>query len=405
MLNPGSIYGQYGQGPLPLLPTRTTTTGTAPETNVVPSLSVAERYDSNVFFVQGGNLEDYVSTVSPQVRVFHKRQLIEGMVGGGATAEAYVKNPGLNYIAGNGMVNLNLDRAMGELVRGLGLRVFDTYIYTPQPLAFASPVGGNEAPESFVQGIQARRANSHTNTGRVEASFAPSPVLSFITTYTDLRRTYGSSASTSTGVAQGNLIDTTFQTVRSGPEVKISPVDTGTLFYQYQRGSYSTSNFSAHGALAGWTRSITPTLTAGVTGGATVFSTSNNLQYLGSAFLAWKGEDSNVTVSYSRRITPSFYVVSTALLTQVVSGTVTHQVTKSLALSLNSNYAHSQSVPDSSLITFESYSVMPSVSYEINRVMVATLSYTHSQYQRTSSSQEFLFDRNIVLLRLVAEWE
>ena len=405
MLNPGPVHGQYGPaGPLSI-PTPTSVAGTAAETNVIPSLSVSERYDSNVFFIQGGNLEDYVTRVSPQVRVFHKRQLVEGMVGGGATAETYVKNPGLNYIAGNGIVNLNLDRAMGELIRGMGLRIFDTYVYTPQPLAFAAPTGGNEASESFVEGVQARRANSSTNTGRVEASFAASPVLSFISMYVDQRREYGQAQSTPTGVVQGRLIDVTFQTVTSGPEVKISPMDTATFFYQYQKGTYSTNDFSTQGGLAGWTRSITPTLTAGVTGGATVFSTSNDLRYLGSAFLSWKGEDSEASVSYSRRIAPSFYVAATALLSQVVTGTVTHRVTRSLALSLNGNYAHSQSVPDSSAVTFESYAVTPSVRYEINRVMTATLSYTHSQYQRTSFSQEFVFDRNMVLLGLVAEWE
>ncbi|MGH7184332.1 MAG: outer membrane beta-barrel protein, partial [Nitrospiraceae bacterium] len=268
-----------------------------------------------------------------------------------------------------------------------------------------APVGGNEASDSFVEGIQARRANSSTNTGRVEASFAASPVLSFISTYRDQRREFGQAQSTPTGVVQGSLIDTTFQTVTSGPEVKISPVDTASLFYQYQKGTYRTSDFSTQGALAGWTRSITPTLTAGVTGGATVFSTSNDLRYLGSAFLSWEGEDSAVNVSYSRRIVPSFYVAATALLSQVVTATVTHRVTKSLALSLNSNYAHNQSVPDSSVLTFESYAVTPSVTYKINRVMTATLSYTHSQYQRTFSSQEFVFNRNMVILGLVAEWE
>ncbi|MGH7183949.1 MAG: hypothetical protein ACREJN_18505, partial [Nitrospiraceae bacterium] len=144
MLNPDSVNGQYGQAGPPSIPTSPPSAGTGAQTNVIPSLSVSERYDSNVYFVQGGNLEDYVTRVSPQVRVFHKRQLIEGMVGGGATGETYVRNPGLNYIAGNGIVNLNLDRAMGELIRGLGLRIFDTYVYTPQPLAFAAPVGGNE---------------------------------------------------------------------------------------------------------------------------------------------------------------------------------------------------------------------------------------------------------------------
>jgi len=405
MLSPGLIYGQYGQAAIPPVPTQTPAAGTGPETNVIPTLRLSERYDSNVYFVSGGNLEDYVTTVSPQVSVIHKRQFIKAMVGGGGTAETYVKNPGLNYIAGNAFLNLDLDRAMNELVRGLGLRIYDSYYYSPQPPAFAAPIDGSQISPSFVEGVQARRANSHTNTGRVEASFAASPIVSFLATYVDQRRTFGNAITTPTGVEQGNLIDTTFQTVTTGPEVKISPVDTGTLFYQHQKGSYTSNSFSNNGAIAGWTRSITPTLSAGITSGATVFSTSNDLQYLGSAFLSWKGEDSALTLSYARKIAPSFFVAATALLSQVVTGTATHRVTESLSLSLNGNYAHNQSIPDSSLVKFESYSVTPSVNYKMSRVLTATLSYTYSQFQRTFSSQDSTFDRNVVLLRLVAEWE
>ncbi len=45
-------------------------------TTIIPSLRLAERYDSNVFFVNGTNLEDYVTTVSPQLRVTHKSQWV-----------------------------------------------------------------------------------------------------------------------------------------------------------------------------------------------------------------------------------------------------------------------------------------------------------------------------------------
>ncbi len=124
---------------------------------------MSERYDSNVFFAPGGNSEDYVTTGSPQLKVVHKRQLVEGTVGGGVTAEAYVKNPRLNYVGYNGVVELNLDGAMNELVRGLGLRISDTYYQTPLLQSFAAPAGGEQPPESFARGIQARRANSSTN--------------------------------------------------------------------------------------------------------------------------------------------------------------------------------------------------------------------------------------------------
>src|SRR2546428_6097298 len=153
------------------------------ETKLVPSLAVSERYDSNVFFVPGGHLEDYVTNISPQVKVDHKGRLIDGTVQGGATAEAYVKNPGLNYIAMNGGVTLNLDNAVAQLVRGAGLKVSDTFYFTPQPPAFVAPGTGGQVSEAFVRGIQAARANSFTNAGSVIGSYAPSPRADLQATY------------------------------------------------------------------------------------------------------------------------------------------------------------------------------------------------------------------------------
>jgi hypothetical protein len=401
-----NLASAQGQASIPSTPAPKAAAGS--ETNIIPSVTLSERYDSNVFFVPGGNLEDYVTTVSPQLRVVHMGQLVEGTVGGGLTAEAYVKNPGLNYVGVNGVINLNLDRAMNELVRGLGLQISDTFRYTPQPPAFAAPTDGGEISESSLIGIQAQRANSSANAGTVAASYAVSPLLRFTSTYKDQRIQFGSPVSTPTGGIQGRLIDTTFQTVTSGPVLKVSPMDTLTLSHQYQKGTFDfqgSSGFSTQGAIAGWTRLVAPTLTASMTGGVVVFSTTNNLQYVGSASLLWEGQDTDLRLSYTRMIRPSFFIAAVPLLSQVVAATATHHVTESFSVLLNGNYAINQSIPDSSLLKFESYSVTPSVLYKVNRVMTATLSYTHSVFDRTSSSQEFSFDRNIVMLRIFAEWK
>src|SRR2546428_1074646 len=150
--------------------TISTMTLTAPriahgETKLVPSLAVSERYDSNVLFIPGRHVEDYVSNISPQVTVDHKGRLIDGTVRGGATAEVYVRNPGLNYVAANGGVTLNLDNAVGQLVRGAGLKLSDTFYFTPQPPAFVAPGGASQVSQAVVRGTQAARANSLTNSG------------------------------------------------------------------------------------------------------------------------------------------------------------------------------------------------------------------------------------------------
>ncbi|MER3424681.1 MAG: hypothetical protein C4293_17115 [Nitrospiraceae bacterium] len=63
------------------------------ETRVVPSISVSERYDSNVFlgFAPSGlNPSDYVTNISPQIRLDHNGKYLQGVMTGGMSGELYV---------------------------------------------------------------------------------------------------------------------------------------------------------------------------------------------------------------------------------------------------------------------------------------------------------------------------
>jgi hypothetical protein len=381
-----------------------------PDTQIIPSLRVAERYDSNVYFVPGTNVEDFVTTVSPQLKLTRRNEWLEGTIDGGATGEVYAKNSGLNYVGGNGTVDLNLDGAMNTLVRGLGLRVADTFVYTPQPLAFADPTGASQFREAFVQGIQVQRVKSFTNTAKADASYFFSPYVGVISTYTDQRRRFLQPIAPPTGVPQEGFIDTNFQTLTSGLVGKLSPSDTVQLAHQYQKATFPDperggSGFSTQGALAKWTRSITPAFQATVEGGFAVISSSSNVYPVGTVSLRWTEQYTTVVVSYSQAVSPSIIVVSTPLLNQVVTGTVSRRIAEALSLSLSGSYAVNESVPDSSLLHFKSYSVMPSLEYKIGRRITTIVSYTRSQFQQTFSAQPFDFDRNIVMFSLLLEWK
>ena len=398
-----SVYGAEWE------PRQEVSAAVEPGTTIVPSLRVAERYDSNVFFVPGTNLEDFVTTVSPQVKVAHKNQWVEARMGAGATGEVYVKNPGLNYVGGNAAVDLDLDRAVNSLVRGLGLRISDTLSYTPQPPAFAAPTGSSQISEAFVQGIQARRANSFTNIATVEASYFFSSFMGVTSTYTDRRIRFGTPQATPTGIEQGGVRDTDFQTLTSGVLAKVSASDTVSLLHQYQKGRISDpergeTGFSTQGALVRWSRAITPTLQAVGEGGFSRISPNGDVYPVGAASLQWDEQYTTARLSYSQGIAPSFFAVSAPLLSRAVTGTIRRRITETLSALLSGSYAVNQSVPDSSLVRFESYSVTSSLDYKISRSLTVTFSYTRSEFQRAFSGQSFDFDRNMVMLNLLAEW-
>src|SRR2546427_1736608 len=374
------------------------------ETRLVPSLAVSERYDSNVFFVSGGNLEDYVTNISPQVKVDHKGRLIEGTVQGGATGEVYVKNPGLNYIALNGGVNLNLDNAVAQLVRGAGLKVSDTFYFTPQAPAFVAPGSGSQVSEAFVRGIQAGRANSFTNAGSAIGSYALSPRVDLQATYMHQKIHFGTAFVSPT---TGQFFNTTFQTVTAGPQLKVSPLDRATLTYQYQQADFSqgggSGGFHTHGGTMGWTRAFTPTLTANVTGGMTVIEPNERVQYLGTVSVEGKLQNTDASLSYSRGVYPSFFNTGLPLLSQVVTATVSHRLTALLTATANGNYAKNESVPAGTL-AFESYWVTVGLNYKVSRMVNDTLSFTNSAYKQNSLGQSTRFDRNMVMVSLMAEW-
>ena len=405
-------YAQYSSAPRPEVQVIAEPEGTAmgdSATTIIPSLRLAERYDSNVFFVQGGNLEDFVTTISPQMRVLHTNQWVEAQVSGGVTSEVYVKNPGLNYVGANGTVALNLDGAMNALLRGLSLHITNNGNYTPQPPAFAAPTSGNQATEAFVQGIQARRANSFMNMAKVEASYFFSPYLGITSTYNDNRIRFGRRVPIASETVQQRLIDTNFQTVTSGFVGRPTSADTISLLHQYRTTTFSDPDrgergFSTQGAIARWSRFITPSLQLTLEGGFSVLLPNRNVYTMGGASLQWRGQYTDVVLSYSRAITPSFLFASTALLSQVVTGTVSRQLAEPFSLSLSGSYAVNEAIPDSSFLRFESYSVTPGLEYQLGRSFTVRLAYTRSEFQRALQGRSVEFDRNMVMLSLLAEW-
>ena len=115
------------------------------DTRVVPYFSVAERYDTNVYFFSASNkIQDYVTTVVPGARVEHRGTLVEGNVNLQMTGEYYVRNPGLNYFFPSGGLYANLNKWAGQYDQRWRLQVSENFQFTPQPPAFVAPLGSTQ---------------------------------------------------------------------------------------------------------------------------------------------------------------------------------------------------------------------------------------------------------------------
>lgn len=373
---------------------------------MIPSLTVTERYDSNVFFVPGRNLEDFVTSARPQLDIDHNGRFMEGHLLGGVTANAYAKNPELNYVMAHGGLSLNLDRMIRRMAPRAGLTVADNFQFTPEPSAFAAPPGTGAVPEAFAVGIQAMRANSFSNLGSATGTYALSPTVTLQAGYQHQMRRFG------TAFARpefGGFFRTTFQTVTAGPQWQISPRDAVSLSYQHLRAEFGSGGgfgggFATDGGLLGWTRELTPSLKANVTGGVTVFAGTGDVQYLANASLDYTYEYGTAELTYARSVFPSFFIAGLPLLSQVARGSASYRAAQNLTLSGQVNYAKNESVP-TPILRYESYGAGADASYTITRSMTFSAKYQYNEFMTRFTGRGFEFNRHQVMLTLRMEWK
>ena len=384
----------------------------AAQTHVIPSITVSERYDSNVYFITGGKkLQDYVTTTSPALTVEHKGRLLDAVGGLRLNAETYVRNPGLNYIAGTGSIATTLDELVGRFDRRLKLYVSDYVTYTPQPPAFYAPLPGGvttlraDAPENFIRGIQASRANSFINVATANGTFGLTQSTSFVGTLSHQYMRFGTAFAPTPG--QG-FFTTNFLNLGAGPRFNITPVDSLSFMANYSRMSFSqgtsfSSSFNTIGATGSWRHSFSQRFSSSVTGGATVFSPGGSLQYLGGLTFTWHEQNTDTIASYSRSIFPSFFIAAVPLISDVVSLTVLHRFTDKLSGTITGNYGQNKSI-EGAQISFKSYGGSGSLNYAITKRLRATLAYTHLQTKNVFAGQNFDFDRDAVTISIFYEW-
>ncbi len=117
----------------------------AQQVRVVPSISVREVYDSNVFFAPsdqlppGLNRDDFITTLVPQINLGQTSSLMSANLSVGAIIQKFARNTDLDNVGFNAAAGIDLSRAANRyLPRMKALRVFGTYMYSPSTSAFGA---------------------------------------------------------------------------------------------------------------------------------------------------------------------------------------------------------------------------------------------------------------------------
>jgi hypothetical protein len=375
-----------------------------------------------VFFAPsapGLKREDFVTNINPTLRVNHAGEYATGSLEVGGFGETYVNNPGLNYIGTADTLRLNLDNSVKRLLPNASLRISDYVRYTPTPPGFANPIAGT-SPSSpvnlqnvYAQGILSYRSNNLINNADVSTSYDTTATTSLNASYSHAIIRFGSSPVAST--APLLLFDTTTQTGTVGGKAQVSALDTLNVRYAHAQSEFiphttsasstsARSSFKTDTVTLGWSRTLTPYLTAEAGGGGILIDPGITT-YSANASLVMNLPNHVATLSYARSAFPSFIGAGVIVTSDSVSLTAIQKIARQWQLAESANYAHSSGASGAASIKFTTYSATADVYYWVTRIWSTALSFDYLNINQEFGTGKANFDRYAVTFSLRATWD
>lgn len=432
------------------------------QTIIIPTLSVSETYDSNVFYTPktllgpGFKPEDFMTTVIPQVSIAHAGPLVNGSFSVGANITKYVNNPSLDYTGTNTAGQLDLKRWANSFSQRISaLSVRGTYQFTPSLSGFGATTGGalgtgygsTGITSPVDTGLVTNRVSMHSMNLGINGGYDLSRNTSLIASYNYNRLSFGKQS----GGIDNQLFDTDGHVVTTGISTRITPTDTvgtsATMSHYIQGGASGggSGSFTTISGMMNYGKLWTQKLSSSIGGGGivtlpiesmvpgqsikaqfaptgtvsmTYSSFSEGLRAAGSApgpfdnlpRLAGSLASGGVlapgafttSLSYNFSIFPSYALGAGPMKAHVIGVNANMGITSKLTGQAGMNYSHgSTSTPASS---FDTLGATAGASYLLGPVLVNLtynwLYFSSSFAQSATTQSEYAFSKKMVMLSL-----
>ena len=428
------------------------------QTTIIPSLSVSERYDSNIFSAPksllkpGSKPEDFITTVTPQINIAHQGSLISGNIFGTALVTKYLHNADRDFTGWNVGGRLNLIDAVRQVSpRITSLTVSGTYRSVPSTTGFGAAGGGqgtgfgSTSGGVLETGQVTNRASRQIYTLGVAGGYQLTGLTTLTAAYNYTKVSFGEQGAQSGGVTNP-LFNTTAHQGSTTISTQISARDrvgaTATMSHFIQEdssGSSGQGSFTTITETLNWSRLWTQQLSTSLRGGGafklpvgsdipgqsvksqfvptvgatmTYTSFSEEMRDVGAFSGLPSLADSlspggivvpgayAATMSYRFSLVPSFAFGAGPLKTHVVGINATGGITSKLTGQVGMNYSHgTRSAPTS---TFDTVGVTVGARYLLGPVL-ASLTYNWLFFSRDadpslSTQSQYEFSKKVVLL-------
>jgi hypothetical protein len=376
--------------------------GAQAELRFTPSLAVSERFEDNVRFSSTNKEADFATVVSPTVAFTARGREVDVSGSWGSQITRFMKTTNFNRVNSLGGVALDAGTLTGRVVRGLGLKVTENYAYTQELPEFTQ---FGQTQELASGGIQTGRVSIFINTFGVTAPYVLTERAQVSGSYTNSITRF-SSGSTLAG-SNSTLVSSTSHALVGGGSYAVTPQTALLSNYSYSRFSFGGGGIvDTHAVDAGFRRQFPADLLVDATVGGTYLPSLDRLTPNFNAGLTKKFSATDVGARFTRSVFNSGGLAALVSTRELLTGFVTHRLTRAMTATVSGNYATTKSV-GLRTVDIASYSLVPAASYSLTRWATLTASYMYSHQKSeglTVSLTGSEFARNTVTVGVTVTW-
>lgn len=361
---------------------------------VNPTLSVSERYTDNFFFTETDREGDFSTMIIPGIDFRHDGRdlVLSGRYAG--SMEVHPRHPESNRYG----QSLALGLVLPSSIQGLEIQITDRLTHAPGGLpafSFDRPQAESAAPAPLPpaaenEGIESGRIDTLSNHASISLRVGWS-------------RHVGSSVFYSHGLTRyrgaASLNSTAHQAGAAG-SLRWSPATQSTLSYAFSVTNYEgTESAKTHSVSTGIDHQISPTLSAGGSGGVAFLDGGTSHVTLGLN-LSKGFKTGTAAFRYSRGIGTGGGVASSSTLSDRVTAQATQSLARDLFANLRFAYGKNRSLtgPEMKVSTFEAGAGMSAV---LLSWLVGQIDYAYTN-QRSRGAGARSAERSLVSVMLTA---